>query len=337
MRIHGENRGVMNNACRALARLLAVMPLLGFAAQAGAQPVAGTRLQILGTKSGPVPVVGRAQTAEILTVNGTHYLIDAGDGVVRRLTRAGIAIREIGTIFITHAHSDHTGGLPSLLQTSYDENRKEPTDIYGPPGTDILVNAIKSYLSVNTDIRISDGTRTTHPEDMIRAHVLGTGAVFRDENVSVEAAENSHFHFAPGSPAYGRYKSYSYRFTTKDKTIVFTGDTGPSEAVTELAKGADLLVSEVLDPDEARDIRVKSGDWARMSPVQQDAFMHHMLEEHMTPEDVGEMASRAGVKAVVLTHILTGSDPKDDYLRFVARVKQRFSGPVTAAKDLMPF
>ena len=134
--------------------------------------------------------------------------------------------------------------------------------------------------------------------------------------------ENTHFHFAPGSPAYGRYKSYAYRFTARDRTIVFTGDTGPSDAVTELAKGADLLVTEVLDPDEARDIRVKNGDWARMSPARQDAFMHHMRDEHLTPEVVGDMATRAGVKAVVLTHVLTGSNPRDDFQRFVERVKR---------------
>ncbi len=324
---------------RRLTSLLFCALIVVFAAapRAQAQPVAGTRLIILGTKSGPVPVVGRAQTANLLTVNGTYYLIDAGDGVVRRLTRAHVLIRQIGTIFITHAHSDHTGGLPSLLQTAYDENRKEPTDIYGPPGTDILMNAIKPYLAVNSDIRMSDGTRVVRPEELIKAHVLGTGTVYRDKNIIVSAVENTHFHFAPGSPAYGRFKSYSYRFEAKDRTIVFTGDTGPSAAVTALAKGADLLVSEVLDPDEARAMRVKNGEWARMTPKQRLGFMRHMRTEHLTPAEVGEMAAEAGVKAVVLTHILTGSDPKDDYARFVKTVKQKFSGPVTVAKDLDVF
>ena len=321
-----------------LSSLLSVLlALFLLAPKAQAQPATGTRLIILGTKSGPVPVVGRAQSANLLIVNGTYYLIDAGDGVVRRLTRVHILIRQIGTIFITHAHSDHTGGLPSLLQTAYDENRKEPTDIYGPPGTDILVNAIKPYLAVNSDIRMSDGTRVVRPEDLIKAHVLGTGAVYRDRNVTVTAVENTHFHFAPGSPAFGKYKSYSYRFEASDRTIVFTGDTGPSPAVTALAKGADLLVSEVLDPDEARAMRVKNGEWARMTPKQRLGFMRHMQTEHLTPADVGEMAAKAGVKAVVLTHILTGADPKDDYARFVRGVKQKFSGPVTVAKDLMQF
>ncbi len=324
---------------RRLASLLccALIAILALASEAKAQPATGSRLIILGTKSGPVPVVGRAQSANLLIVNGTYYLIDAGDGVVRRLTRAHILIRQIGTIFITHAHSDHTGGLPSLLQTAYDENRKAPTDIYGPPGTDILVNAIKPYLAVNSDIRMSDGTRVVRPEELIRAHVLSTGTVYRDKNIIVSAAENTHFHFAPGSPAYGKYKSYSYRFEAKDRTIVFTGDTGPSPAVTALARGADLLVSEVLDPDEAREMRVKNGEWARMTPRQRLGFMRHMREEHLTPAEVGEMAAKAHVKAVVLTHILTGADPNDDYARFVRGVKQKFSGPVTVAKDLMVF
>lgn len=298
---------------------------------------ASTRLIILGTKSGPVPVMGRAQSADILIVNGTYYLIDAGDGVVRRLTRAGILTRKIGTIFITHAHSDHTGGLPSLLQTEFDENRKEPIDIYGPPGIDILVSAIKPYLAANSDIRISDGTRVVRSENLLNAHVLGTGTVYRDANLTVKAVENTHFHFAPGSPAYGKYKSYSYRFETKDRVIVLTGDTGPSDAVTALAKRADLLVSEVLDPEEARAMRVKNGEWAGMTPKQRLGFMRHMQEEHLTPGEVGEMAARAGVKAVVLTHILAGPDPKDDYARFAEGVRGKFSGPVTVAKDLMSF
>lgn len=321
-----------------LVAVLAAALFLGPAPRVDAQPArSGTRLIILGTKAGPVPVVGRAQTANLLIVNGTYYLIDAGGGVVRRLTRAHIMIRKIGIIFITHAHSDHTGGLPNLLQTAYDENRKQPINIYGPPGTDILVNAIKPYLAVNSDIRLSDGTRVGRAENLLRAHVLGTGTVYRDKNVTVKAVENTHFHFAPGSPAYGRFKSYSYRFETKDRTIVFTGDTGPSAAVTRLAKGADLLVSEVLDPNEARSMRVKNGEWARMSPKQRRGFMRHMRTEHLTPTEVGEMAAKAGVKAVVLTHILTGPNPKKDYARFIKGVKQKFSGPVTVAKDLMQF
>jgi ribonuclease BN (tRNA processing enzyme) len=58
----------------------------------------------------------------------------------------------------------------------------------------------------------------------------------------VTAVENTHFHFHEMGPASASEKSYSYRFETPDRVIVFTGDTGPSDAVTELARGADLPI-----------------------------------------------------------------------------------------------
>jgi len=322
-------------------RLLATALALAFAASLGSAIAstapAGMRLVTLGTRSGPNPTVDRAQNSSLLTVNGSYYLIDAGDGVVRRLTRAGVRIRDIGTIFITHAHSDHTGGLPSLLQVQFDANRTNKVEIYGPPGTDILTRAIMAYLNVNSDIRTSEGTQTQPVRDMVASHDAGTGEIYRDANVTVKAVENAHFHFAPGTPAYGRFKSYAYRFEGAGRVIVLTGDTGPSDAVTKLAEGADLLVSEVNQPEEAKQRRMLNGDWQRLSPAEQAAFMRHMTEEHLTPEEVGKMAQRAGVKKVVLTHILATSDPNDDYARYAAGVHKYFAGEVVIARDLMEF
>lgn len=317
----------------AVALLLAAIP--GGATASAAS--AGMHLVTLGTRSGPNPTVGRAQSSNLLIVNGSYYLVDAGDGVVRRLTRAGIRIRDIGKIFITHAHSDHTGGLPSLLQVQFDANRISKVDIYGPPGTDILSRAIVEYLDVNSDIRTSEGTQTQPVHDMVASHEVGTGEIYRDANVTVKAVENAHFHFAPGTVAYGRFKSYAYRFEGAGRTIVLTGDSGPSDAVTKFAEGADLLVSEVNQPEEAKQRRINNGDWQQLSPAEQAAFMRHMTGEHLTPEQVGKMAQRARVKKVVLTHILGTSNPDDDYARYAAAVRKYFAGEVVIARDLMQF
>jgi glyoxylase-like metal-dependent hydrolase (beta-lactamase superfamily II) len=75
----------------------------------------GTRLITLGTSGGPNPRAHRAQSSNLLIVNGALYVIDAGDGVSRRLAKAGINIREIGIIFVTHHHDDHTAGLGTLI------------------------------------------------------------------------------------------------------------------------------------------------------------------------------------------------------------------------------
>ena len=300
-------------------------------------PKKGTRLLTLGTRGGPLPTVGRAQSSNLLIVNGALYVVDAGPGVTRRLTRAGISIRDIDNIFITHPHADHTGGLGELLTAEYNFNRTKAVNIYGPLGTETLVKALMQALSVYSDLLISEGRRTVSIAKVFSGHDTGTGAIYQDANAKVTAAENTHFNFPPGTPAYGKYKSYAYRFEAPDRVVVFTGDTGPSAAVTELAKGADMLVSEVNSIEEWKEQQIKIGRWQSMTPEQQAASIRHMSEEHLTPDEVGKMASRAGVKTVVLTHLPATADPKDEYKRFGEQVKKHFSGQVLIAKDLMEF
>ena len=304
---------------------------------AAAPSKAGARFITLGTRAGPQPSVGRAQSSNVLIVNGALYVVDAGDGVTRRLTKAGIAIRDIDNIFITHPHSDHTSGLGALLTAEYDLNRTKPVNIYGPPGTQAIFQGLLAYLTVNAEIRISEATRTVQPAQMFFGHDMGTGTIFQDGNIKVTAAENTHFNFPPGSPAFGKYKSYSYRFETPDRVIVFTGDTGMSDALVELTKGADTLVSEVNSVEELQEQRIKTGQWQRLTPTEQVAFLRHIRQEHVTPDEVGTMAARAGVKTVVLTHLPATLDPKDDYKRYGEQVKKQFSGQVLIAKDLMEF
>ena len=155
--------------------------------------------------------------------------------------------------------------------------------------------------------------------------------------MTVTAAENTHFHFPAGTPAFGMYKSFSYRFDTPGRSIVFTGDTGPSDAVADLAKGADVLVSEVISAEEVRQARVRDGQWAALSPSEQKDFMRHMTEEHLSPDEVAKMAARAGVKTVILTHLPPSKDVDDDYQRLADQVKKGFSGEVFVAADLKEF
>jgi ribonuclease BN (tRNA processing enzyme) len=282
--------------------------------------------------------VGRAQSSNLLVINGGQYVIDAGDGVTRRLTRLGTNFRNIDNIFITHPHSDHTGGLGALMTVMYDNQRTSLVNIYGPPGTAARVQGLLQFLTVSSEIRISDGTHTVPATKVFSGHDAGVGTIFQDANVKVTAVENTHFNFQPGSPGYGKYKSYAYRFDAADRSVAFTGDTGPSDAIAELAKGADLLVSEVTTSiDELKVQQIRIGRWQQMTPEQQAGLIRHRMEEHLLPDEVGKLAARAGVKAVILTHIPPTGDPNDDYLRFVEQVKKHFSGEVLIAKDLMEF
>src|SRR5262249_36674017 len=157
---------------------------------------------------------------------------------------------------------------------------------------------------------------------------VAPGAIYQDANVRVTAVENTHFNFPPDSPAHGKYRSYSYRFDTPERSIVFTGDTGPSAALAQLAKGAALVVTEVNVTAEVVELQKRNGSWQAKDAAEQEAFIRHMNEEHITPEQVGRMASAAGVKTVVLTHFTPTVNRDDDYQRFVEATKKVYSGQV---------
>jgi len=295
----------------------------------------GTVLITLGTAGGPLPRRERAQSSNLLVVNGTPYLIDAGDGATRRIVQAGHDFRQVGKVFITHAHSDHTNGLATLLNAQWEYQRRELTDVYGS-GVEALVKGAIAYLTPNAEIRWAEGKRT-RMSDVFRGHDIAPGAIYQDANVKVTAVENSHFNFAPDTPGHGKYRSYSYRFETPGRVVVFSGDTGPSKALTELAKGADLLVTEVTIVDDVIEVMKRNGNWQVKSAEEKAGWIQHMKEEHVTPEDVGRMASAAGVKTVVMTHLTPSVDPKDDFQRYADGAKKFFSGSVLLAKDLMQF
>ena len=117
--------------------------------------------------------------------------------------------------------------------------------------------------------------------------------------------------------------------------IVFTGDTGASDAVTALAKDADLLVSETSSCQGRMEEMANDGRWQAMSPAEQAGIVRQMTQGHMALDEIGKMAARANVKTLVLSHLTHKRD--GDYAPWAAEVKKHFSGQVIVAKDLMEF
>src|SRR5580698_6086604 len=172
--------------------LLAAFIAIGAATSASAE----TTLITLGTGGGPLPRGDRAQSSNLLVVNGTLYVIDTGDGVTRRIVQAGYDFRKAGKIFITHAHSDHTNGLATLLNSEWEYQRAEPIDIYGS-GVEALVKGAIDYLTPNAEIRLNEG-KARPMADTFHAHDVLPGVIYQDANVKVTAVENTHFNFKPG-------------------------------------------------------------------------------------------------------------------------------------------
>lgn len=290
------------------------------------------RLILLGTAGGPrMTKGGRSHPANALIVNGEPYLIDCGYGTVHQLELAGIDHRSIGKIFITHHHDDHNADLGTLMGLAWTNGRHAPTDAYGPPGTEAMVKAFIEYFKPNAEIRIADEHRTTRPESLFRGHDVTEAKVFyEDKNVKVTAAENTHY--SNVETGLEGQRSWAYRFDTKDRSIVFSGDTAYSESVINLSKNADILVHEVLHKEKAKLTLNKALTLQGRSPEEISGVIEHVLGTHASPEDVGKVASRAKVKKVVLTHLYPADLPED---LFIGGVRNYFNGEIVVGKDLM--
>lgn len=304
---------------------------------AAAAATSGTVLVTLGTQGGPVPTTARSQPANALIVNGQPYLIDAGNGVARQLALAGIRYTAIRQIFITHHHDDHNADLGTLMGMVWSIGFPLPVTAYGPNGTGEFLEGFKRSLAINQKIRESDFPELYKitPDGFFLSKDIGEAkqakTIFEDKNLKVDAIQNCHYHFTPGAPA-GAAASYAFRFKTADKTIVISGDTGPCPQLVEFARGADLLVHEVINLDlVGAALRAQGIPDARVATM-----MRHMEEDHSTPEVVGKLAAQAGVGMVVLSHVIPGSYdiPDSAYIDGVAR---SFKGKVVVAKDLMRF
>lgn len=270
-------------------------------------------LLLLGTSGGPLARADRSGIATLLTIGGKNYLIDAGEGLVHQLGKAGMQAPAAPLVFLTHLHDDHYVGLPGLASFSY-TLRSPRIDIYGPAGTADLVEGLVQIMGLSARIRTAEQGFKKTPEEFVVAHEYVAGKIFDDGNVRVTALSNSHYDFKPGIPAEIN-KSYSLRFEAKGRSIVFTGDTGPSAALAEFAKGADVLVSEMAS----------HADRESVPPF----VRAHMDREHLSPIEVGKLAAAAGVKTLILTHIgVTGQSDVDE-------IRSVFSGKIILGTDMM--
>jgi len=301
---------------------------------------AATQFIALGTQGGPQPNPYRAQPAHAIQINGETYLIDAGNGISRQLAMAGIPVETVKKVFISHNHDDHNADLGTLMGFSWSLNNKGKIDVFGPAGTEQAIDGFLNFYEINAAIRKEDSPlpQLGKFSGGVAVHNIGKAStgkeIYKDKNIIVSAIENCHFHHdEPVKNNGGIERSYAFRFETEDRTIVFSGDTGPCPQLAEFSKGADLLVHEVLSsPLLEQNIRSN-----RLMVVMPQSIMKALIKKselyHTVPEEVGKLAANAGVGEVLLTHVMPGnaSDPDSAYTNGVSL---HYQGKVIVAKDL---
>ena len=291
-------------------------------AQAALKNANGTKLVLLGTAAGPVPGRSRQMTSHVMVSNGAAYVLDCGMGVTNQYARTGIPFKALKSIFITHHHADHNIEYGPLLIVGWIQGLPLEVRAFGPPPLKQMTEDIMRAYKQTVDFWAED----FHMKPLTSVNVQeisAAGPVTEDENVKVSAIFVEH---PPVKPALG------YRFDFKDRSIVFSGDTAPIEAVAEMAKGADVLVHETMYvPAVETYIR---GMIAQGRPVKFDAFMAHMKADHTPSEDVGRIAQEAGVKTLVLSHLTPAIDSITDNT-WREPVAKYFRGEIIVGKDLM--
>jgi ribonuclease BN (tRNA processing enzyme) len=304
------------------AALMAARPLRGGWAADEPTKAADTkpksRLILLGTAGGPTPKPNRAAPAQVIVVNGVSYVIDCGNGVARQMAMAKLKLGSIRSVFLTHQHSDHKAHYGNLLWLGWASDLAKRVDAQGPPP---LSEMMRQFLAMNDyDIRTRMADEGQPPlKDLIAAHETSAGGMLtQDENVKVTAALVEH---PPVEPA------FAYRFDCPDRSIVISGDTRSSKNLVKLAQGADVLDHDVM--------HLPSLEQLIATEPNAKTLREHLIASHTTTEQVGRIATEAGVKTLVLSHFVPGGFPfLQDEVWFDA-VRAYFSGNLIVGHDLM--
>ena len=303
---------------RFLATAGASLGLLAAPSRVRAQAPAGrrSRLIILATGGGPRPRKTRGSTAHAIVVDNVLYVIDCGNGVARQLAQAGVALPTLRHVFITHHHSDHNADYGNLMLLAWTTGLRGRVDTWGPPPLEKMTRLFFELNAVDIDTRIADEGRPplvplVHPHEITQP-----GLVMQDERVKVTAALVEH---PPLVPAFG------FRFDCPDRAIVFSGDTNKSDNLIRLARGADVLVHEAL--------YLPAVDRLVARVPQAVTLKKHLIDSHTSAEDVGRVAAAAGVKTLVISHLVPADDPLVTDQMWIDAVRPHFTGEIVVAHD----
>ena len=276
------------------------------------------KLVLLGTAGGPTPKRRRAAPSQAIVLGDRTIIVDCGNGVARQLVLAGIAPTSLERIVVTHHHSDHVADLVTLPLLAWASGLDREVVLHGPPPLRDAVEAGLRACDFDVRTRCADEARRPLRELLRPLEHVRDGVIHEDEQLVITAARVEHPPIA---------EAFAYRFDSPGGSIVISGDTAPCDALVRLARGADVLVHEVLLADEA-----EVASWLRLP--EEHALVRHVVTSHTHYSALGRIARDAGVRKLVLSHFVPG-DAEIDRDRVVATIARDFAGEIVLGEDLM--
>lgn len=273
---------------------------------------------LCGTGS-PLPDVRRAGPCTLVAAGSHLFLIDAGLDSARNLLLWRVPLDRIDAILLTHFHSDHIAELGEVRLQTWVAGRRQPLAVYGPPGVDRVVAGFNEAYALDAGYRTAHHGAAMLPPDavslvasplVVPSH--GLGIVLSRGGLTITAFR---VHHEPATPAFG------YRFDFHGRSIVVSGDTAPTDNLTNAARRADVLVHEALSPALVGLLRDAAQAAGRTRPAK---IFHDIPAYHTSPLDAAGIANRAQVRLLVFTHLLPplpGTFAEIAFLRGVGGVR----------------
>ena len=246
------------------------------------------RVVMLGTGT-PNADPERSGPAVAVVAGGRAYLVDCGPGVVRRAAAAArlgfpaLEADRLSIVFVTHLHSDHTLGLADLMLSPWVLERHAALEVHGPPGIRAMTKRLLAAYEEDIRVRQEGLEPDKHEGWRVNAHEVRAGVVYRDSNVTVTAVAVPHANWK---------HAFGYRFESRGRVVVVSGDTRPSDAIVRACDGCDVLVHEVYSAERFRE---RPPEWQR-----------YHADAHTSTDELAALAARARPRLLVLYHQLYG-------------------------------
>lgn len=283
---------------------------------------------LLGT-GGPLSNETRDSSGFAVIAGGEFIMVDVGPGIVKNMNLSGLPAGKISALFLTHFHSDHITEMGELDFMTWAQGRDKKLQVYGPEGVEQVVEGFNKAYAFDSSYRTAHHTEEWMPSKN-SGMVANTLSIpdpeeavpfFNRNGLKVSIFQVDH---SPVKPSVG------YRFEYRGNVVVFSGDTVKTKTLPKFAKDADLFLCEALHKGMVMTISKVAGELNNPRLAKQ---MLDVTDYHMSPVDAAEIAREAGVKTLVLAHVVP---PVENFIAkriYLEGTADAFDGEIVLGQD----